>query len=418
MRWQANAALGSALLMTGLGALRDAGEASPDIIQGRPVSDGELDDVVGVLLEAPGGAHLLVCSGVAIAPRYVLTAAHCARSGVRGVYVGNPAEDRMDLAPTVRVKAAYKHPAYRRYQPGSDEEQALGRFDLAVLELEQPLDLETYARPPATTRAWLDALQPNRPVTIAGFGMRDAEGDGWDQVGRKFEAKTFVRALNRGEIYAGGPEGDACLIDSGGPMFASLASSEGDERALIGVSSRGPVPCARASSPGKWTSMRSERCWIAEVTGLSAWAQGYPCEASRGLVRDSAPDFVSSCERPVSPEIAYTYWVLGAEAARLSGEEGALGCEETYRVLSPLTRLSIHAMGVIDASPLRFLPRLEAIDLAYNRIVRFDEAWAGPALSTLDVRGNAIREACPLDRLAARGVSVTGGEMQEPLEIE
>ena len=200
-----------------------------------PARDGEgfADRVVMVL--AREGARERVCSGVALGPRLVLTAAHCL-ADAKNLLVAVRAEGR--TAP-VAVSAAAQHPGY-------DADATRARrisIDLGLVETQTPLQGFTFSEigePPAV----------GAEVTLAGFGVTRENGPPSD--GRLRAATLEVVApASKVTLWMGDPAHGglgACHGDSGGPLFdadqhvvAVVAWTNGTGGKGCGAVTQGPL---------------------------------------------------------------------------------------------------------------------------------------------------------------------------------
>lgn len=197
----------------------------------RAIVDGTLDSgdpaVVAIGARRIGCGDVLGvrCTGTLIAPRLVLSAAHCVKDPRLGsdleVLFGSDAS-----APDVRVlrvTAVHTHPDFQ-----ADGDAA----DLAVLVL-----ADTAPVPPVSLGSESLAGAVGRSVRIVGFGQTRASGEpprtkrtGTARISEVHDALFLI---------APGPS-LSCRGDSGGPLFASESGRE----VLIGVTSTGDPGCA------------------------------------------------------------------------------------------------------------------------------------------------------------------------------
>lgn len=166
-----------------------------------------------------------ICTGTLVAPRVVLTAAHCLESltGDEGyeVFFGN----RIGASGSfVLVDETRRHPGY------SSNTHV---HDLALLRLVEDAPVAPVALPGKT----LGSGSIGASARVVGFGVLTVSDDG--SAGTKREGVTRVEELSLDSFRAVASPAMTCAGDSGGPVFVMLDSTE----QFLGVTSVGDRGC-------------------------------------------------------------------------------------------------------------------------------------------------------------------------------
>jgi V8-like Glu-specific endopeptidase len=190
----------------------------------RPITNGEPTEgdfgVVGLMQDG-----FVFCSGTLIAPRVVLTAAHCLEDDTEGLEVlfgtgrpGDPPHLRRALDISI-------HPAYQA---------STLQNDLALILLSDNAPDDAMAWPILATPLSQDDV--GGPLRIVGYGLSSPySGD----TGDKREGFTTLTGYTATTFEFGPDPSQTCLGDSGGPVFIEQYGVE----YILGVASAGDAAC-------------------------------------------------------------------------------------------------------------------------------------------------------------------------------
>lgn len=259
-----------------------AGKATPRIIGGLGVDpmDQKWNAIVALVSTENDSAF---CGGTLIAPRWVLTAAHCIqdsdaadnKSSIKIFYGSYTLHS--DRGRYASVKSLHIHPRYTSTDLTND---------IALIELNQTID-NVHILPLAEAR-------PSEFTTgsIAGWGTLSYNSPVYPNSLQEAHIPILENAScptlhyfndrSKGKFCAGPLEGgtDSCYGDSGGPLIIQ----ENGQWELLGIISYG-IGCALENYPGVYTDVNYFSPWIANTITANAPVENY--EAMRANITAS-----------------------------------------------------------------------------------------------------------------------------------
>lgn len=325
MIWFTAPAAAVAVLFMAPAALAEPSNVRLEIVGGTPTDTDPA--VVQLISEGEAGASSL-CSGTLIAPRVVLTAAHCVDHATA------PSRQVVHFGTTVRGEdpgfiGRREVVEHTFYDPWS-----LSSNDIALLLLDE----DAPVAPVPIDRLGLSEADLGSPLRLVGWG--DTIGDAGDAGTKRTVMSSLTGFYNEWVMSYGSAEGNTCQGDSGGPILMERNGYE----IVVGVTSWGIEGCEGTSGA---TRVAAYADWIDE------WliANGQPLPPALPGTRaagDGCSVTANDCGEGLDCVGDGSDSDLGECVASLSADGDGGGCSAGGRDLGLATVLA--ALGLATAS--------------------------------------------------------------------
>ena len=395
------------LVVTSCGVPRSS-DGHLAIIGGHPVAPNEYPEVVAFMRD-----ELTLCTGTLIDADLVLTAAHCfektlnagsASLGTMRVVAGSKSTKPGPLLTSAIVEAKIHSRYWKDHR---------GALDFAWVRIDPPM----ASIPPASLpidRDELDAaLLHNQSAVIVGFGVSSTNArDTSPILGIKNMAEVPITTRTGVELFAGSSTADTCSGDSGGPLYLNAPSNRRTPsgRLLVGVTSRGPSPCAADFDQGVYGLTSEAICWLRSTAKWQRDDQRLLDFCVRETARSVFPAIDPIVNRKPFKEACLSN-ELGEAARhdlrtllRIAGTNDAANessCALVENFLSNATILDISNTQFRQLAWLQSANNLQTLTAHDNLIADITPLINLKELSLLDLRNNTISEIEPLQSLSA-----------------
>jgi secreted trypsin-like serine protease len=248
------------------------GVSEPMIIGGSPTGAHEFPWQVALIAKSERDALKgLECGGILIAPRWVLTAAHCMTYDS-----GKPIDAKIAqvLAGTADLRKGGERVDIARFVLHPKFNTKTYENDIALVQLKADVREDTLGLLGAKDEARY--ASPGSEATASGWGLTRYDPPKETSALQKVKLpivsnaacrkhKFYASRVKPGMLCAGLERGgkDTCSGDSGGPL---MVKTERGKWLLAGITSWG-LKCASPGKYGVYTRVAAHAEWIARVTG-------------------------------------------------------------------------------------------------------------------------------------------------------